>query len=119
MPEPETLFQYICKTIAHEKDMAGMKVLVTAGPTQEAIDPVRFISNHSTGKMGYALAEAAMQRGAEVTLVSGPVSLTPPPFVNVVSVTSAQDMYNAVTSRAGCNRKGCSCCRLCALQGQH
>ena len=100
MPEPEDLFEYILKCIACKKDLRGKKVLVTAGPTQEAIDPVRFISNHSTGKMGYALAEAAMQRGAEVTLVSGPVSLTPPPFVNVVSVTSAQDMYNAVTSLA-------------------
>ena len=100
MPEPEDLFEYILKCIACKKDLRGKKVLVTAGPTQEAIDPVRFISNHSTGKMGYALAEAAMHRGAEVTLVSGPVSLTPPPFVNVVSVTSAQDMYNAVTSLA-------------------
>ena len=93
MPEPEVLLSYILRELAYEKDLTGKKVLVTAGPTQEAIDPVRFISNHSTGKMGYALAEAAMQRGAEVTLVSGPVSLTPPPFVNVVSVTSAQDMY--------------------------
>ena len=100
MPEPEVLLSYILRELAYEKDLTGKKVLVTAGPTQEAIDPVRFISNHSTGKMGYALAEAAMQRGAEVTLVSGPVSLTPPPFVNVVSVTSAQDMYNAVTSLA-------------------
>lgn len=98
--EPEVLLSYILRELAYEKDLTGKKVLVTAGPTQEAIDPVRFISNHSTGKMGYALAEAAMQRGAEVTLVSGPVSLTPPPFVNVVSVTSAQDMYNAVTSLA-------------------
>ena len=100
MPEPEVLLSYILRELAYEKDLTGKKVLVTAGPTQEAIDPVRFISNHSTGKMGYALAEAAMQRGAKVTLVSGPVSLTPPPFVNVVSVTSAQDMYNAVTSLA-------------------
>ena len=100
MPEPAVLLSYILMELAYEKDLTGKKVLVTAGPTQEAIDPVRFISNHSTGKMGYALAEAAMQRGAEVTLVSGPVSLTPPPFVNVVSVTSAQDMYNAVTSLA-------------------
>ena len=72
MPEPEVLLSYILKELAYEKDLTGKKVLVTAGPTQEAIDPVRFISNHSTGKMGYALAEAAMQRGAEVTLVSGP-----------------------------------------------
>ena len=100
MPSEEVLLAHILQEIQYEKDLAGKKVLITAGATREAIDPVRFISNHSTGKMGYALAEAAMQRGAEVTLVSGPVSLTPPPFVNVVSVTSAQDMYNAVTSLA-------------------
>lgn len=100
LPSEDVLLQYILKETACEKTMKGKRVLVTAGPTVEAIDPVRYITNHSTGKMGYALAEAAMQRGAEVTLVSGPVSLTPPPFVNVVSVTSAQDMYNAVTSLA-------------------
>lgn len=98
MPEPETLLQYILKEIAFPKDLKGKKVLVTAGPTQEAIDPVRYITNHSSGKMGYALAKMAMLRGAEVTLVSGPVSLTPPPFVKVVPVTTAKDMFEAVTS---------------------
>ena len=98
LPEPEDIKAYLDDFFAkRDGDLRGRRILVTAGGTREAIDPVRFISNHSTGKMGYALAEAAMQRGAEVTLVSGPVSLTPPPFVNVVSVTSAQDMYNAVT----------------------
>ena len=97
MPEPETLFSYIEREIAFEKDLRGRKILVTAGPTQENIDPVRFITNHSSGKMGYALARMAMLRGAEVTLVTGPVSLAPPPFVEVVSVTSARDMFEAVT----------------------
>ena len=87
---------YIEKAIAKPKDLAGKKILVTAGPTRESIDPVRFITNHSTGKMGYAIARAAMLRGAEVTLVSGQTNLTPPPFVNVVSVVSAQDMFEAV-----------------------
>ncbi len=100
MPEPETLLQYILRTIAREKDMAGKKVLITAGPTQEKIDPVRYITNHSTGKMGYALAENAMQRGAEVTLVTGPVAIEPPMFVNVVPVVSAEDMAGEVISRA-------------------
>lgn len=100
LPSEELLLQYILREIAREKDMAGLKVLVTAGPTVEAIDPVRFISNHSTGKMGYALAEAAMLRGADVTLVTGPVSITPPPFVNVVSVTSAAEMFDVVTQTA-------------------
>ena len=86
MPEPETLLSYIIREAAMEKDMKGMKVLVTAGPTQEAIDPVRFITNHSSGKMGYALAKMAMLRGAEVTLVSGQVAIAPPPFVKVVSI---------------------------------
>ena len=98
MPEPETLLSYILREIAKEKDLEGKKVLVTAGPTQEAIDPVRYITNHSSGKMGYALAKAAMLRGAEVTLVSGPCSITPPPFVKVVSVVTAKDMFDAVTS---------------------
>lgn len=98
MPEPETLLSYILREIAYEKDLAGKKVLVTAGPTQEAIDPVRCITNHSTGKMGYAIARAAMLRGAEVTLISGPVNLAPPPFVKVVPVKSAEDMFQAVTS---------------------
>ena len=98
MPEPETLLSYILREIAKEKDLKGQKVLVTAGPTQEAIDPVRYITNHSSGKMGYALAKAAMLRGAEVTLVSGPCSITPPPFVKVVPVVTAKDMFDAVTS---------------------
>ena len=98
MPEPEVLLSYILKEIACKKDLSGKKVLVTAGPTQEAIDPVRVITNHSTGRMGYALARAAMLRGADVTLVSGPVSLAPPPFVTVVPVRSADDMFRAVTA---------------------
>lgn len=100
MPEPETLLKYILRTIAREKDMAGKKVLITAGPTQEKIDPVRYITNHSTGKMGYALAENAMRRGAEVTLVTGPTAIEPPMFVNVVPVTSAEDMAGEVIARA-------------------
>ena len=98
MPEPEVLLSYILKEIACKKDLSGKKVLVTAGPTQEAIDPVRVITNHSTGRMGYALARAAMLRGADVTLVSGPVSLAPPPFVTVVPIRSADDMFQAVTA---------------------
>ena len=98
MPEPETLLNYILRECACEKDMKGLKVLVTAGPTQEAIDPVRYITNHSSGKMGYAIAKMAMLRGADVTLVSGRTALTPPPFVKVVPVVTARDMYEAVTS---------------------
>ena len=98
MPEPEALLSYIIREIAYEKDMLGKKVLITAGPTMEAIDPVRFISNHSSGKMGYALAKMAMLRGAEVTLVSGKTSIAPPDFVNVVPVTSAKEMFDAVTA---------------------
>ena len=98
MPEPETLLNYILRECACEKDMKGLKVLVTAGPTQEAIDPVRYITNHSSGKMGYAIAKMAMLRGADVTLVSGRTALTPPPFVRVVPVVTARDMYEAVTS---------------------
>ena len=98
MPEPETLLNYILGECACEKDMKGLKVLVTAGPTQEAIDPVRYITNHSSGKMGYAIAKMAMLRGADVTLVSGRTALTPPPFVRVVPVVTARDMYEAVTS---------------------
>ncbi len=97
LPSEETLLNYILREIAREKDMAGQKVLVTAGPTVESIDPVRFISNHSTGKMGYAIARAAMLRGADVTLVTGPVGIQPPPFVDVVAVTSAGEMFEAVT----------------------
>ena len=100
MPEPEVLLDYILKEIACEKDMAGMNVLITAGPTQESLDPVRYITNHSTGKMGYALATCAMLRGAKVTLVTGPTNLKRPPFVTVVEITSAQEMFDAVTSRA-------------------
>ena len=99
MPEPETLYEYIVKALT-PKDMAGKKVLVTAGPTQEKIDPVRYISNHSTGKMGYAIARAAMMRGAEVTLVSGKVNLQPPMNVRVVPVVSAADMAQAVKEAA-------------------
>ncbi len=98
MPEPETLLNYILRECACEKDMKGLKVLVTAGPTQEAIDPVRYITNHSSGKMGYAIAKMAMLRGADVTLVSGRTALTPPPFVRVVPVVTARDMNEAVTS---------------------
>ena len=96
MPEPEVLFQYILKEIACEKDMEGINVMVTAGPTREAIDPVRYITNHSTGKMGYAIARRAMLRGANVTLVSGPVSIPPVPFVKTVPIVSAEDMFQAV-----------------------
>lgn len=99
MPEPETLFAYIEAELAHEKDLAGKRVLVTAGATQEALDPVRYLTNHSTGKMGYALAKAAMLRGAQVTLVSGQTSLEPPLAVDVVPIVSAQDMYEAVERR--------------------
>ena len=99
MPEPEILYEYIVKALT-TKDMAGKKVLVTAGPTQEKIDPVRYISNHSTGKMGYAIARAAMMRGAEVTLVSGKTNLNPPMDVNVVPVTSAAEMAQAVKEAA-------------------
>ena len=91
---------YILKEIACEKDMEGMNVLVTAGPTQEALDPVRYITNHSTGKMGYAIATNAMLRGANVTLVSGPTNIKKPPFVKVIDIKSAQDMFEAVTSNA-------------------
>ena len=97
MPEPETLLEYIQKEAAFQKDLAGKKLLVTAGPTQEAIDPVRCLTNHSSGKMGYAIAKMAMLRGAEVTLVSGPTAIEPPLFVKVVPVTSARDMFEAVT----------------------
>lgn len=100
LPDEETLVSYVYRTIAKEKDMKGKKVLVTAGPTREALDPVRFLSNRSTGKMGYAIAKMAMLRGADVTLVSGPVNLTPPPFVKVVAVESAQEMFEAVRDAA-------------------
>ncbi len=98
MPEPETLLAYIERETACEKDLKGKKILVTAGPTQESIDPVRYITNHSSGKMGYAIAKAAMLRGADVTLVSGRTAIEPPMFVNLVPVVTAKDMYEAVTS---------------------
>ena len=98
MPEPEILLEYILREIAKAKDLTGRKVLVTAGPTQEAIDPVRYITNHSSGKMGYALAKAAMLRGAQVTLVSGPCAIEPPPFVKLVPIVTAKEMFDAVTS---------------------
>ena len=98
MPEPETLLAYIERETACEKDLKGKKILVTAGPTQEAIDPVRYITNHSSGKMGYAIAKTAMLRGADVTLVSGHTAIEPPMFVNLVPVVTAKDMYEAVTS---------------------
>lgn len=100
MPEPETLLQYILKEVAFEKDLTGKRILVTAGATRESIDPVRFITNHSSGKMGVALAKAAMLRGAEVTLVAAHMEAKPPMFVEVVPVKNAKDMFDAVTARA-------------------
>ena len=100
MPEPEDLVQHILRYLALPHDLAGKQVLVTAGPTQEALDPVRYLTNHSTGKMGYAIARMAMLRGAAVTLISGPTSIAPPPFVKVVPIKSAQDMFEAVAENA-------------------
>ena len=100
MPEPETLLEYILQEVAYEKDLKGKKILVTAGPTQEPIDPVRYLTNHSSGKMGYAIAKVWSMRGAEVTLVSGKTAITPPLFVDVVPVTTAREMYEAVTGRS-------------------
>lgn len=100
LPDTDVLLDYILKSIAFEKDMEGLNVLVTAGPTQEALDPVRYITNHSTGKMGYAIARNAMLRGANVTLVTGETSIAKPRFVDVVNIKSAADMFEAVTSRA-------------------
>lgn len=100
MPEPEELLQYVLMACACEKDMTGMRVLVTAGPTRELLDPVRYITNHSTGKMGYSIAKLCALRGAEVTLVSGKTSLTPPMFVEVVPVVTAEDMFLEVTARS-------------------
>ncbi len=100
LPEPEELLQHILKYLALPHDLAGKKVLVTAGPTQEAIDPVRYLTNHSTGKMGYAIARMAMLRGAQVMLISGPTAISAPPFVELVNITSAQEMFDAVVSHA-------------------
>lgn len=100
MPEPEDLLQHILRYLALPHDLTGKKVLVTAGPTQESLDPVRYLTNHSTGKMGYAIAKMAMLRGAEVTLVTGPTAIAPPPFVKVIPIKSAQDMYEAVAGNA-------------------
>ena len=99
LPEPDLLVQHILRAAALHHDLAGKKVLVTAGPTQESLDPVRYLTNHSTGKMGYAIAKMAMLRGAEVTLISGPTALEKPPFVEVVDIRSAQEMFEAVASR--------------------
>lgn len=101
MPESESLIEYVYKSSAFPKDMEGMKVLVTAGPTQEGIDPVRYITNHSSGKMGYSIARVCMLRGASVTLVTGKTALKPPMFVDVVPVVTAKDMYEAVVLRSG------------------
>lgn len=100
LPEPEVLLDYVMRFLAMPHDLVGKRVLVTAGPTQEALDPVRYLTNHSSGKMGCAIAKMAMLRGADVTLVCGPLSVTPPPFVKTVNVVSAQDMFDAVTSLA-------------------
>ncbi|MBQ9268992.1 MAG: bifunctional phosphopantothenoylcysteine decarboxylase/phosphopantothenate--cysteine ligase CoaBC [Oscillospiraceae bacterium] len=100
MPEPQDIFDRIEAILACEKDLAGKRVLVTAGPTQEPIDPVRYITNHSSGKMGYAIAKAAMLRGAEVTLVAGPTALADPPLIRTIHIKTAQDMYEAVTANA-------------------
>lgn len=100
MPEPETLLAYVMQELAQTKDMVGLNVLVTAGPTREALDPVRYLTNHSTGKMGYALAENAVRRGANVTLITGSTSLKKPPFVEVIEVTSAHEMFEAVVANA-------------------
>lgn len=100
LPEPEELLQYILRQLALPHDLSGKRILISAGPTQEALDPVRYLTNHSTGKMGYALARMAMLRGAEVTLVSGPVSIAPPPFIRLIPIVSARDMFVAITANA-------------------
>ena len=100
LPDPAELLQVVLHYLAHEKDMVGKRVLVTAGPTQEILDPVRYLTNRSSGKMGYAIAQAAARRGADVTLVSGPVNLKQLPYVETVAIQSAQEMYEAVVSRA-------------------
>lgn len=98
MPDEQVLLDYLERALSDKQDFKGKRVLVTAGPTQESIDPVRYITNHSSGKMGYAVARQAMLRGAEVTLVSGKVNLPPVPFVKMIYITTAEDMYNAVTA---------------------
>ena len=100
MPEPEDLLQHVLRHLALPHDLTGKRILVTAGPTQESLDPVRYLTNHSTGKMGYAIARMAMLRGADVTLITGPTSIAPPPFVTVVPVVSAQDMFEAVAAHS-------------------
>ncbi|MEG0107564.1 MAG: bifunctional phosphopantothenoylcysteine decarboxylase/phosphopantothenate--cysteine ligase CoaBC [Lachnospiraceae bacterium] len=100
MPSPEVLLQYILKELVYPKDMEGIHVLITAGPTQESIDPVRYITNHSTGKMGYALAKVCAYRGAKVTLITGPTHIEPPMFVDVIAINSAKEMYEAVLSKS-------------------
>ena len=100
LPEPDALLQYVLRHLALPHDLEGKRILISAGPTQESLDPVRYLTNHSTGKMGYALARMAMLRGAEVTLVSGPVSIAPPSFVRLIPVISAQDMFEAITTHA-------------------
>ena len=100
LPKEDVLIEYILHAIARPKDLAGLRIAVTAGPTQEPLDPVRYLTNHSTGKMGYAIARMAMLRGAQVTLVTGPTAIAPPPFVDVVPVVSAQDMFEAVAAHS-------------------
>jgi len=100
LPEPEDLLEVVLHAVSHEKDLLGKRVLVSAGPTQEALDPVRYLTNHSSGRMGYAIAKAAARRGAEVTLVSGPVALKKPAYVHTVDIVSAQDMFDAVMQYA-------------------
>ena len=100
LPDPADLLEAVLHALCHEKDMQGLRVLVSAGPTQEALDPVRYLTNHSTGKMGYAIARAAAARGAQVTLVSGPTELKAPAYLQTVSVTSAQEMFRAVSEKS-------------------
>ena len=100
MPEPDDIYDRIEAILACKKDLQGLRILVTAGPTQESLDPVRYLTNHSSGKMGYAIAHAAMLRGADVTLVSGPTALKYPPLVRTIPIVTAQDMYEAVTREA-------------------
>ena len=100
LPEPEDLLEVVLHALAHEKDLSGKRVLVTAGPTQESLDPVRYLTNHSSGRMGYAIANAAARRGAAVTLVSGPTALKKPAYVNTVDVVTAEDMFRAVMQNA-------------------